>query len=332
MSTPGSNVEVCEGCRFDGGHYSHIDARKSLRTMATRWRWAAAGVDETVLARRPDPVVWSATEYADHTADVVSTVSYLLHLMTTRDVEPLSGVDPTDAAADDPPPSTTFAAAVDRLETNALRMDDVVAHLTPNQWARTVVLEGDTVDAEWVVRHAVHDASHHLMDVGRGLHALGAGAAQATGTVDGLFVSKGGVPKRPIDEAVVGYRGVDGDRQAARQHHGRVWQALCLWSTEVLERLRAEGHPIAPGNAGENVCISGIDWSELRPGVRIELGTVLAEVSAYADPCTKNAGWFVDGDYRRMGHEREPGISRVYASVVRNGVIHPGDTVTVEPD
>ncbi len=125
---------------------------------------------------------------------------------------------------------------------------------------------------------------------------------------------------------------MDGDRQAARQHHGRVWQALCLWSADVIDGLRAEGHPIAPGNAGENVCISGIDWSTLRPGVRIELGDVLAEVSAYADPCTKNAGWFVDGDYGRMGHDRQPGVSRVYASVLRDGVIRPGDTVTVEPD
>ena len=326
------NEETCDGCRFDGSQYSHIDARKSLRTMATRWRWAAADIDEAVLACRPAPAVWSPTEYADHTADVVSSVSYLLHLMTTRDVEPLSGLDPTDASRDDPPPSVTFAEAVARLEANALRMDDEVAHLTPAQWQRTVELEGETVDTEWVVRHAVHDAGHHLMDIGRGLHALGVGAPQATGTVKGLFVSEGGVPKLPIDEAVVRYRGIDGDRQAARQHHGRVWQALCLWSSEVIDGLRAEGHPLAPGNAGENVCITGIDWSTMRPGVRLEVGEVLAEVSAYADPCSKNAGWFVDGDFERMGHARQPGISRVYASVLRDGVIRPGDTVTVEPD
>jgi MOSC domain-containing protein YiiM len=326
------NVETCAGCRFDGSHYSRIDARKSLRSMATRWRWAADDVDEAVLACRPEPAVWSPTEYASHTADVVGSVSYLLHLMTTRDVEPLAGLHPNDAAPDDPPPSTTFAEAVARLQTNALRMDDEVAHLTPSQWARTVVLEGETVDAEWVVRHAVHDAGHHLMDVGRGLHALGVGAPQMVGAVQGLFVSDGGVPKLPIDEAVVRYRGVDGDRQATRQHHGRVWQALCLWSAEVIDGLRAEGHPIAPGHAGENVCISDIDWSTLRPGVRIELGEVLAEVSAYADPCTKNAGWFVDGDYERMSHARQPGVSRVYASVLRDGVIRRGDTVTVEPD
>jgi MOSC domain-containing protein YiiM len=326
------NIETCDGCRFEGSHYSHIDARKSLRTMATRWRWAAEDVDEAVLACRPAPTVWSPTEYAAHTADVVWSVSYLLHQMTTRDVEPLSGLHPTDASPDDPPPSTTFAESIARLEANALRMDDEVAHLTPSQWARSVVVEGDSVDTEWVVRHAVHDASHHLMDVGRGLHALGVGAPQARGTVQGLFVSEGGVPKLPVDEAVVGYRGVDGDRQATRQHHGRVWQALCLWSADVIEGLHAEGHPIAPGNAGENICIAGIDWTTIRPGVRIALGDVLAEVSAYAEPCSKNAGWFIDGDYERMHHERQHGVSRVYASVLRDGVVYPNDAVIVEPD
>jgi hypothetical protein len=325
-------AETCDGCRFDGSHYSRIDARKSLRTMATRWRWAAEDVDEAVLACRPEPTVWSPTEYAAHTADVIGSVSYLLHLMTTRDPEPLDVPYPTDAAADDPPPSVTFAEAVARLEANALRMDDAVAHLTPNQWERTVVLGGDTVDTEWVVRHAVHDSSHHLMDIGRGLYSLGVGASPATGSVLGVFSSAGGVPKLPLDVAVVGSRGVEGDRQATRQHHGRVWQALCLWSADVIDELRAEGHPIAPGNAGENVSVRGIDWTALRPGVRISLGEVLAEVSAYAEPCVKNAGWFVDGDYGRMSHDRQPGISRVYASVLRDGVIRPGDTVTVEPD
>jgi hypothetical protein len=102
-------------------------------------------------------------------------------------------------------------------------VDDICrVRCPPARWTRTVVLEGETVDTEWVVRHAVHDASHHLSDVGRGLHALGVGAPQTRGTVKGLFVSEGGVPKLPVEVAVVGYRGVDGDRQATRQHHGRV--------------------------------------------------------------------------------------------------------------
>jgi MOSC domain-containing protein YiiM len=230
------------------------------------------------------------------------------------------------------PYDKTFAEGVDLIEKYANRLDATIAALDAEQWNATVQLDDDVVDTQWVTRHAVHDSSHHLVDVARGLHALGAGAPRSEGTVAGLFASGGGVPKRPIDEAVVGYRGVEGDRQASRQHHGRVWQALCLWSADVVERLRREGHPIALGHAGENVSITGIDWPSLRPGTRIALGDgVLVEVSAYATPCKKNAGWFRDGDFNRMNHDREPGVSRVYASVLRDGTLRASDPVIVEP-
>lgn len=178
----------------------------------------------------------------------------------------------------------------------------------------------------------VHRTSHHLLLATRAIHALGAGAPRSTGTVAGVFASGGGVPKRPIEKAAVGYRGVEGDRQAERQHHGRVWQALCIWSADVVERLHGDGHPIALGNAGENVSIAGVHWASLRPGTRIAIGDVLTEVSAYATPCKKNAAWFVDGDFNRMSHDREPGVSRLYASVLEDGIIRPGDPVVVEPD
>ena len=38
-----------------------------------------------------------------------------------------------------------------------------------------------------------------------------------------------------------------------------------------------------------------------------------------------------DGAFYRMNHDREPGIGRVYASVLRDGTIAPGDAVIVEP-
>ena len=148
----------------------------------------------------------------------------------------------------------------------------------------------------------------------------------------GLFTSDGGVPKRPVAEVVVDARGLAGDRQAERRHHGRPWQALCLWSAEVVERLGAEGHPIVPGAAGENVSIGGIDWVAVRPGTRLALGAeVVAEVSVPALPCKKNAQWFQDRDFTRMHHEREPGVSRMYASVLRGGRLQAGDEVRLEP-
>ena len=150
------------------------------------------------------------------------------------------------------------------------------------------------------------------------------------GSVAGLFTSAGGVPKKPIDVAVVGPRGVQGDKQASRVHHGRPWQALCVWSKEVIDRLNGEGHPVAPGFAGENVLLEGIDWAEAKPGTVLRIGTVVAEVTNATLPCKKNAPWFLDGKFSRMHHATEAGVSRMYAAVVTPGVVTVGDTAIVE--
>jgi MOSC domain-containing protein YiiM len=165
---------------------------------------------------------------------------------------------------------------------------------------------------------------------GPALRAAGQMPATATGTVVQLSISDGGVPKLPVPSVRVGFGGVVGDRQAARVHHGRPWQALCLWSTEVIDELRAEGHPLGPGLAGENVTISGLPWPEVRAGVRLRLGTVLAEASQFARPCYKNDQWFRDGDSQRMHHRMGP-VSRVYATVLEPGTITVGDAAVLEP-
>ena len=109
-------------------------------------------------------------------------------------------------------------------------------------------------------------------------------------------------------------------------HHGRPWQALCLWSGEVIDAFAADGHPVAPGAAGENVTIRGLDWSAVRTGVRFRMGTVLAEASLWALPCKTNAGWFLGGDFEVMHHDRGP-VSRMYATVIEPGEIASGDAV-----
>jgi len=161
------------------------------------------------------------------------------------------------------------------------------------------------------------------------LRAAGQLPARAEGTVVQLSVSEGGVPKHPVDEFDIGWRGASGDRQGTRFHHGRPWQALCLWNIEGIDELRRAGHPIAPGLAGENVTVQGLPWHEVRAGVRLELGTALCEVTAYALPCSQNRAWFVDGDFEAMHHER--GSSRVYATVLRPGTVRVGDAVVLEP-
>ncbi len=138
----------------------------------------------------------------------------------------------------------------------------------------------------------------------------------------------GGVPKTSVDTAKIDKRGVVGDRQEDTVHHGSPDQALCLYSLEVIERFKAEGHPIEPGFAGENLTISGLDWFSIEPGARLEIGPDMEdEVTCYATPCSKNAQWVVKGDVTRMLQSRHPGESRLYARVLRGGALTTGDEV-----
>lgn len=143
-----------------------------------------------------------------------------------------------------------------------------------------------------------------------------------------INISDGGVPKTPIPRAEVTELGLVGDAHNDKIHHGGPERALCLFSLEVIETFRSEGHPIEPGSAGENLTISGIDWGEMTPGSRIAIGEELvAEVTSFTSPCSTIAGWFKDGDFTRMMQSRHPGESRVYARVINTGTVATGDEV-----
>lgn len=173
---------------------------------------------------------------------------------------------------------------------------------------------------------AVHGGWHAIAEAGRALHAAGFGATTDTGQVTQVSVSTGGVPKLPVDRARVTAAGLSGDRQATRKHHGRPWQAVCLWSAEQVDALAAEGHPIGYGSAGENLTLRGLDWPDLRPGTRLQVGGALVEVTVDAVPCRKNGRWFTDGKFGRLKVN-----SRRYARVLEEGDVLPGDAVVVEP-
>lgn len=166
------------------------------------------------------------------------------------------------------------------------------------------------------------------------LRALGHIPSPQTGTLVQLNSSQGGVPKKSIEGAYVGWKGVEGDRQATRKHHGRPFQALSLWSAEVMEVLRTEGHQVVPGSAGENITVSGINWSDVRPGTRVRIGEVLCDISSYAVPCKQLADLFVDRDFNRIHHDRDlehqTASCRLYATVIERGNIATGDPITFE--
>lgn len=174
----------------------------------------------------------------------------------------------------------------------------------------------------------VHAVMHRLFELAerrRGVEMF----EPMSGAVTALHASAGGVPKLSAPSVEVGPNGVVGDAQNDRLHHGRPWQAVCLYSTERLDALRTEGHPIAAGCAGENVTVSGLDWDRMRGGLTITLGTVVLRTSMTVTPCYKIGGYFLDRYWNRMHDEEHPGWARWYASVITPGTIAVGDTVTV---
>ena len=214
------------------------------------------------------------------------------------------------------------------LERTLAHADDLIGY----------VLEGaddDVVSRAMVEPVAAHDdlvaSTHSLMHRLHDLAAVrrSAGGAVMVGRVDSLQASGGGVPKTAIPSAEIGPAGIGGDVQGNRKHHGRPWQAICLYSTERLAELRSEGHPIEAGSTGENITISGVDWSRLRGGLTITIGEAALVTSSPAAPCQKIGESFVDRNWNRIDHGERPGWARWYASVLHAGTVRPGDEVIV---
>jgi MOSC domain-containing protein YiiM len=148
-----------------------------------------------------------------------------------------------------------------------------------------------------------------------------------TATIVQLANSRGGVPKHAVLEAEVTRLGLAGDVQKHTQLHGGPDRAVCLFSLEVIDRLRAEGHPIAPGSTGENITIRGLDWAQLDLGSRLALGaSVVVEITGLTVPCKQIAGSFADRQFRRLLLR---GDARLYARVLAEGTLRPGDRVVV---
>lgn len=139
---------------------------------------------------------------------------------------------------------------------------------------------------------------------------------------------KGGVPKLPIEETQILIGGVAGDKQRERRFHGGPMRAVCLFSYERIRDLQEEGHSIDCGTTGENLTLCGLDWGNLSPGDRVQIGDeVILEITSYTKPCFKIALCFVDGDFARIWQRRHPGWSRLYAKVLQEGRVRQGDDV-----
>src|SRR3954469_625870 len=153
------------------------------------------------------------------------------------------------------------------------------------------------------------------------------------GRVIQVNISPGGVPKRPVAAARGGRGGLDAPRHAHDRVHGGPHRAVALFALEAIERVRADGHPgVTPGSVGENLTTSGIELSLLPVGTRLAVGSeVVLEIASPANPCDVIKGAFSAGKSGRISILLHPDDSRMYARVLREGTVRPGDAIDVLP-
>lgn len=145
------------------------------------------------------------------------------------------------------------------------------------------------------------------------------------GRIESINVSGGGVPKSRRLEAWISINGVYGDSQADQRLHGGPERAVCIYSAEVIRALQDEGHPIGFGTTGENLTVSGLNWEQVAPGTVWRAGEAVVEIASYTAPCKTIRDSFSDKRYKRISHKVNPGWSRVYARVLKEGKVRVGD-------
>ena len=158
-----------------------------------------------------------------------------------------------------------------------------------------------------------------------------------SGSVVQINMSRGGIPKLPVAEAVATPLGFDGDLHNNPTIHGGPQKALLWITSEGIEELTAAGFPLYAGALGENVTTRGIDRRGWRSGQRWRIGEVVIELTRMRTPCktiavygTGIAEAVYDADVK-AGDAASPrwGLSGFYAAVVQPGTIRAGDAVAL---
>src|ERR1051326_2438977 len=158
-----------------------------------------------------------------------------------------------------------------------------------------------------------------------------------TGSIVGVNISRGGVPKRPIEEGFLGPLGIEGDVHAHPQIHGGPLKSVLLICSEAIAELAAKGYPIYQGALGENLTLLGIDHRQLRSGQRYRVGQAVIELTKIRVPCNTLDvyGPAIKSEIYdlevKAGNTRSPKWARsgFYAAVVQTGVIRRDDIIAL---
>jgi len=129
-----------------------------------------------------------------------------------------------------------------------------------------------------------------------------------------------GERKQPVAAVeLVPDHGIAGDAHAGDWH-----RQVSLLAQESIDKMRAMGLDVSAGDFAENITTSGIDLVSLPIGSRLELGSVLLEVTQIGKEChTRCAIYYQAGDCV-MPKEG------IFARVLKGGVVTAGMAILVK--
>ncbi len=141
-----------------------------------------------------------------------------------------------------------------------------------------------------------------------------------------ISISSGGIPKMPVDEALVTVSGLKGDGHNHAKHYSPL-QAVCLQDIELLEEVSREGIPLSCGTIGENLTVQGLGVQKLSPGTFLAFeGGVVLKLTKQRMPC-----YVLDAIDVRLKEWLQDRCG-MYAQVVCEGVIKKNAKIqTVSP-
>ena len=129
--------------------------------------------DEELLRARPEPDTWCGVEYAQHVVSAIGGIEWAARVFAAGraldwdEMPEVAGVfehDTHDCGRFD------VADTVESLGAAATSMAAFAESLTPEeQVVIAVYFEEWVLNTTAVIRHALHDAEHHLLDVRRGI-------------------------------------------------------------------------------------------------------------------------------------------------------------------
>jgi hypothetical protein len=176
MTGPGgrcSDAARCAECGFDDEALDPAAIPAALRSFTKRYRAPLSrflpGEDGDALVRqRPAEGTWSALEYAAHVRDVFASYDRWIGRCLTEDRPVLDDPPPDNGAYNQEQP----AAVADAVAANAERLAATVEAVPADAWDRVGVRGDEERSVRFTAGRAVHEGSHHLLDIGRGLRAV----------------------------------------------------------------------------------------------------------------------------------------------------------------